>query len=79
MCANGSALVQHNKNGWLMTAQGHSRRFRDLTAMSALPPIADLTADILDGSDGPTADIARETRTSAMGQGAALIIIVVAD
>jgi hypothetical protein len=32
-------------------AMGQSRRFPTVTGTSAMPPIADMTADILDGSE----------------------------
>jgi hypothetical protein len=41
---------------------GHSVRFRDVPVMSALPLIADMRADILDGSEGPKAAVPRHLR-----------------
>lgn len=58
-----------------MSESGHSRRFAVPSAMSAMPPIADLIADILDGSEGPGAN--RKLALANIGLGYARLSRVV--
>jgi len=45
--------VHHSKFAGTMSLMGHSRRFTTARSRSALPPIADIRADIADGSFVP--------------------------
>jgi len=49
--------VHHSKFRWLMSALGHKRTFRNVRAMSALPPKADIGQDGCNVCFVPKADI----------------------